>query len=292
MKRVGLLGIGVCADDFGLDAAINEATLELAAAGRVSALACMTTAAAWPSGARHLRRDGFGARVDIGLHLNLTEVVAPGHWQRPLAPLVLSACLRMLPRAAIRAEVEAQLDAFDDQLGRAPDFVDGHQHVHQLPQVRELLVAALLARYPKRRPWWRNTRPPLRRRVDGRAARKQRLIAALGATRLTALAGGLGFAQNSALVGVYGFDASPGRYRALLQTWLDELGAHGAGGLLMCHPAASLAGADPIAAARRVETVVLGGADFPTLLAERGLFVARPSELLPGCAGRLDRVLR
>ena len=278
------MGIGVCVDDFGLGAAINQAALELAAAGRISALACMTTAPAWQAGAQQLRRAGLGARVDIGLHLNLTEAVSPGRWRRPLGPLILSACLRVLPRAAVRAEIEAQLDAFEDQLGHAPDFVDGHQHVHQLPQVRELLVAALLTRYPNRRPWLRNTQPPWRRHDDGPAARKQRRIAALGATRLAALAGELGFAQNRALVGVYGFDASVERYRSLLQSWLDELGEQGAGGLLMCHPAAAgvvaMAGADPIAAARQVETAVLGSQAFVAMLAERDLFVARPSELL------------
>ena len=37
-------------------------------------------------------------------------------------------------------EVRAQFEAFADAFGRPPDFVDGHQHVHLFPQVREAVL--------------------------------------------------------------------------------------------------------------------------------------------------------
>ena len=36
-----------------------------------------------------------------------------------------------------RREFRAQFEAFADAFGRPPDFVDGHQHVHLFPQVRQ-----------------------------------------------------------------------------------------------------------------------------------------------------------
>ena len=36
-----------------------------------------------------------------------------------------------------------QLAAFKELFGRAPDFVDGHQHVQLFPQVRDAFLAAV-----------------------------------------------------------------------------------------------------------------------------------------------------
>ncbi|MET0517200.1 MAG: ChbG/HpnK family deacetylase [Burkholderiaceae bacterium] len=277
------LRIGICADDFGLSAAVNEACLNLAGAGRLSALSCMSTAPAWAAGAAALRSCACATRLDKGLHLNLTEPFALTRWHRPLGALIASAYLGLLPAARLREEIAAQFDAFEDAMGCAPDFVDGHQHVHQLPRVRELLLNELLRRYPERRPWLRNTAPPARRAHGTEAAaagaRKQRLIAALGATGLAGMARAIGYPQNRELVGVYAFDGTAADYAARLQRWCAELGE---GGLLMCHPAAAApAGtADPIAAARMREYEVLRGGHFGQLLRERGLAVARLSDSL------------
>lgn len=51
-------------------------------------------------------------------------------------------------RKEIAAEITRQLDAFEEALGRPPDFVDGHQHVHVLPGVRRALLDILVRRYP------------------------------------------------------------------------------------------------------------------------------------------------
>ena len=55
---------------------------------------------------------------------------------------------RRLDGAEIEAELGRQLDRFEDAFGRRPDYIDGHQHVHQLPVVRDVVLRALRTRLP------------------------------------------------------------------------------------------------------------------------------------------------
>ena len=64
--------------------------------------------------------------------------------------------LRRLDPEIIRAEVIMQIAAFRDLFGRAPDFVDGHQHVQLYPQVRDGLLAAVKEKAPEA--WVRQAR--------------------------------------------------------------------------------------------------------------------------------------
>lgn len=271
--------LGVCVDDFGLNPYVNEAALSLASAGRISAVSCLVDAPAWRSGAKLLDRRTTD-RVDVGLHLNLTEAFDSGRSRLALPSLVARAYSGMLDARAIGTEIRAQLDAFEDTFGAAPDFVDGHQHVHQLPLVREELLAELARRHPDRRPWLRRTRPP---RMAGIGALldpgrlKHGLIATLGEARLAREALCHGFRQNAHLLGVYGFGGSAQAYSARLSAWCLLAGDHG---LLMCHPAAGEDRHDIIAAARCNEYAVLRSKRFAELLAAQATLVTRLSTSL------------
>ena len=127
--------IAVCADDFGLHGGINDAVMVLARGGRITAIACMVGGPAWAAGARELQTLR-GDHVDIGLHLDFTEFEAP----HSLPRLIVRACTRRLDAALVRERIHAQLGAFEQAIGRAPDFVDGHQHVHQLPVIGDALL--------------------------------------------------------------------------------------------------------------------------------------------------------
>ena len=50
----------------------------------------------------------------------------------------------------IRAEIGRQLDRFEQPRLCAPDHIDGHQHVHVLPGVRQALLETGAQRYPQR----------------------------------------------------------------------------------------------------------------------------------------------
>ena len=140
--------IALCVDDYGLNDGVNQAVLALAQLGRVQAVSAMVGGPAWRQGAPALRALD-GAAVEVGLHLGLTECALDPALRFPLSRLIARAYLGQLDRNALQREIVAQLDAFEHAMGRAPAYVDGHQHVHQLPVVRTLLLAELARRYPQ-----------------------------------------------------------------------------------------------------------------------------------------------
>ena len=145
--------------------------------------------------------------------------------------LVLLSLARWLPKARIKLSIHQQLDAFEAAIGKLPDYVDGHQHVHQLPQIREALIEILLTRYGKNLPWLRIAKPPL---ADGL---KGLIIRGLGASALEKKAKALGFVCSGDLLGAYGFNGSSEEYLARFKVWLNQIKSDTATPVLMCHPA-------------------------------------------------------
>lgn len=259
----------MCADDFGLHSGIDSAALRLADMHRVHAISCLVGGKSWGVSSRLLSRFNPGG-IDIGLHLDFTEAPLLGSSRRSLPGLILASHLRLLDRRLIRAEIQVQFDAFEQALGHGPAFVDGHQHVHQLPMVRSELLAELRTRRGDVPPWIRSTRTP---RAGRRAATtspgrfKPRVIEGLGARGLAAAASALGYPQNQRLLGVYDFQGGRSRYCELLAGWLLSASD---GDLLMCHPSLATRDADPLIDARQAEFDVLSsaGLDAELLAAE------------------------
>ncbi|MBV8503430.1 MAG: ChbG/HpnK family deacetylase [Paucibacter sp.] len=277
--------IVVCADDFGQSEGVNEAVLEGVQAGWLSAVSCLSTGPVWEKDAVRLQSQAAG-RAELGLHFNLTERFNAEDECYGLRALILRAYGRQLPVHALRATFARQLKAFEDTLGCAPDFVDGHQHVHQLPVVRDVVIEALAKRYGAKRPWLRDSAPPRQSShspLPAPARGKRAVLAALGAGRLRRLATQRGFVQNQGLLGVYGFDADETGYLSHLQAWLGEAGDRS---LLMCHPGLGDMPGDAIAAARRCEYAVLRGQGFAKALQNHHLRVGRlavaPASQQPG----------
>jgi predicted glycoside hydrolase/deacetylase ChbG (UPF0249 family) len=255
--------LAVCADDFGLDPEVNAGALHLARLGRLSAIGCMVGAPFWSRGAIALRIVDC-AKVDVGLHLDLTQHPLHAYLRRPLPQWILRSHSGTLDRPRLRLEIDAQLDAFAGEMQRPPAFVDGHEHVHQLPGVRDVLLEALAAR--GWRPWLRSTRRPA-----DLVSSKARLIEALGAAGLERMAQAHGLRLNRRLLGVYPFDADTAAYLRSMRRWL-ALAADG--DLLMCHPAAARCQGAPHAAARCREYELLAGAAFGSMLAEARVQIA------------------
>jgi hypothetical protein len=271
----GTRPVCICADDFGMGHAINEAVLALVEHERLSAVGCMVRRAAWSSGARLLRRLDR-QRTDIGLHLDLTPPAAPGGREPGLLGLLVAPRLRPAARQAIQAEIRTQLARFEDAMGRAPAFVDGHRHVHQFAGVRELLVAELARRYPDAPPWLRSTEPGWRRGSDGF---KAGVIHRLGGAALAALAREHGIPTSRRLLGVYGFSGDGQAYRARLLAWLAVAGR---GDVLMCHPSLGRVPGDPHGAARMREYAVLRALALPAAGEPGAIRIAPLSAVLQG----------
>ncbi len=258
----------LCADDFGLTPGIAQAIAGLVRAGRLGAFSCLANGPAWRQDAGLVA--GLRAQARAGLHFNLTEgrPLSPAlarHWpQLPsLGRLLLAAHLRRLPRAAVADELAAQWQAFVDASGGPPDFIDGHQHVHHLPGVRQALLA-----------WLQRHPVPVRStaRLGGPGGRLKRwVIEHSGGRALARELRQRGLPHNPLLLGAYDFQAG---YRPLMQAWLAQVPAGGA--LLFCHPGQASPGdaPDPIAAARQRELAYLGSEAFAADLRAAGVVLA------------------
>lgn len=245
-----------CIDDFGFGSGIDEAAIDLVDANRVHAVGCMTTSPRWSAArAADLKKAAARHGAELGLHLDLTESAG-----RTLRQVMRLAWRRQFDPVVLDAEIDRQLDRFEHAFGRPPDFVDGHQHVHQFPVIRNRLLDRLAARPHRFRPWLRVT-------VPGVVTVKSAVIGALGGLAMRRLADARGYRHNERLLGVYGFDGDPRVYGAHLRRWLARART---GDLLMCHPgtaAGSLcADTDPIGRARVAEHAVWSGSELPAWL--------------------------
>ena len=273
----GLQPLLVCADDYGMNASVSQAILALSAKARLSATSAMVLSPHWPEHALWLQHQR--KQLDVGLHLDWTSAfaLAAGHGM-PLGRLMLASSTRQLDAARVRAAIERQLDLFEQVWQAPPDHVDGHQHVHQFPVVREQLLQALQARYPQAspRPWLRIARP-LQPGLDLKA----RVIGLMGASALARLAAQAGWPHSSWLTGIYDFAPDSAPYLARLTHWLSQARTAQAV-VLMCHPGMATSGAgDPIAAARTCEFDTLGSPAWPQLLEAHALQVARGQHVFP-----------
>jgi chitin disaccharide deacetylase len=275
--------IALCVDDFGLHEGVNQASLNLANKGHISAIGCMVGGPTWQHSHSALA-DVDRERVDIGLHLDFTEHPLHIESRHSLGAVILKSYTGGLNSALVRREIAAQLDAFEKASGTMPDFVDGHQHVHQLPVIRTQLLAELESRYHAAKPWLRNTS---RSNLNSLSLSegfghwfKPQVIQALGAAALMRAAKPMGYSWNSNFGGIYNFSTESARYPRLMSTWLKA--AH-QGDLIMCHPSAACVSAttsDPIYVARQVEFAFLGSHQFEELISQHRCEIKPLTQLL------------
>jgi chitin disaccharide deacetylase len=215
------------ADDYAMDEGVDAAILALASRGAVTAAGAMVLSPTWPEAARRL----IDVQVDRGLHFDLTSPFAEPGARSPVLPRLMgSAFAGQIDRSAVRHAVERQLDSFEAATRQMPAFVDGHQHVHQLPVVRDVLITSLRSRYGAAVDQI-GMRSCLARRWRGL---KAAIIAASGARGFSRLVNGGRHPANTDFAGVYGF--SPNADLAgLWRGWLGNLA--GERPLIMCHVA-------------------------------------------------------
>jgi predicted glycoside hydrolase/deacetylase ChbG (UPF0249 family) len=273
----------LCADDYALSPGISRGILEALGAGRLSATSVMTTRPFWPKSAHELRQ--FKAKADIGLHLNLTlgsplgdmpAFAASGRLPE-ISHVLKAARKKELPQAEIGQEISRQLDGFCEHFDAAPAFVDGHQHVQILPQIRSQLFACLEEKGISGKVWLRDSsdRPwrILRRGVE---VTKALGIAWLG-SGFAREATGRGFVTNNGFAGFSAFDPACD-YAADFARFLR---APGRRHLVMCHPGycdEELVAADPVTLSRERELSFLLSPAFTAMLDRKRARLARLSD--------------
>lgn len=123
-------GIIVCADDFGISTEVNDAIIKLLKNERISAVSCLVAGKSWEQGVGLLKC--FRGAVDIGLHLFYEEA--------PFNKILALAYSKRLSKKTILEKFKFQIDYFIESMGISPDYIDGHQHIHQLPVFRSVLM--------------------------------------------------------------------------------------------------------------------------------------------------------
>lgn len=271
MKRIVL-----CADDYGQVANISQGILTLIKMQRISAVSCLVTGADWYKQAVWLKE--YQNQVDIGLHFNLTEGHAlsaayrkiHGTKFKSVMQLLAQSCLRGLKSAAIEAELEAQLEAFTHALGFMPHHLDGHQHVHQFPIVRDVMMRVYHRHLRKARTYIRL----VKEKMAWSHSFKKAIIHFSGSNALQQLLIHHNVPHNASFAGIYHFKKYHHCYRKLFQSFLQRMEN---GGIIMCHPGlpGSSSKEDGIAEARVSEYSYFLSKEFLADCRQAGVEISR-----------------
>lgn len=249
----------LCADDYGLSPGISQAIRMLAAANRISAISAIVNRPAWPREAAALKL--LAGDMAVGLHLNLTlgtplsqgQHLARGGAFLDRNRLILSAYCGQLSAANIATEIERQLDAFESGLGMPPDHIDGHEHVHVLPVIREALLQTLKQRYGARPILIRNPAPAWAAiAARNSPALKSAVLRQLSCNMLHDV-GRYGFICNDQFGGVSNFRPS---VEAVMKEFKAAAAVEGWRPIVICHPGfadTDRPNLDVIAARRQME---------------------------------------
>ena len=275
--------IWLCADDYGMSPAVSAGIRDLILRRRINATSVMM-----PS--PHLSPDEIEAldtlnsgqkRAALGLHVTLTTPFKPmsenfaplSHGKFPsLNKMFRTAVARRLDPARLMIEVATQLEAFIEAFGQPPDFVDGHQHVHLLPQVRDAVLKVVAETVPQA--WVRQCG---RSRGAMRLKDGKDLLLDVLSVGFRRKANQLGVLTNPAFAGAYDFSDKPG-FAKLFPRFLEGLPD---GGLVMCHPGfvdAELQQIDPVTHQRERELAFFNSEEFPRMLAQHGIALATPAQ--------------
>ncbi|QEY52777.1 ChbG/HpnK family deacetylase [Legionella longbeachae] len=241
---IELKTVALCADDFGLNSEVSEGILKLVHKKRLSAVSCMTNMPDFVAYGQHLL--SLKNQVKIGLHFNLTEGNLIAHPLRKclrLSELLIKSHMHSLKLSFIAQEFLAQLEQFTKTMQRLPDFIDGHQHVHQFPVIRDVILDLYEQRLKDNgiaiRSVWPSINLPQYQlkakvlRLTGGKALAQQLIK-------------FNIPHNRYFSGIYDFSEHVD-YRSLFRKWLCSAKEDT---LIMCHPGEGVNSADVIAPAR------------------------------------------
>lgn len=251
MKRIVL-----CADDYGQAPAISNGIIQLIQAKRLSATSCMVNGDDWEAQGAALLP--YRNQVDIGLHFNLTHgralSTSYAKMHEPqfqsLSTVLRRAFLYQFDVKTIAAELHSQLDLFEKKLGFAPDFIDGHQHIHHFPVIREALLSVYRERFSDKKTYVRLVKMPMKFTdffKNFRENFKKIIIFLTGVSALKRALDTENIPHNIDFNGIYSFDQAESM-SLIFPKFLQEISDRG---LIMCHPGLHSDDArDPISASR------------------------------------------
>jgi predicted glycoside hydrolase/deacetylase ChbG (UPF0249 family) len=121
----------VNADDFGLSAGVNQGILRAHLEGIVTSTSLMVHGQAAQEAVQAAAEH---PGLDLGLHVDLAEwVCRDGEWSESYAVVDTA------DAEAVAAELERQLERFEELTGKPPSHLDSHQHVHREEPIRSIM---------------------------------------------------------------------------------------------------------------------------------------------------------
>ncbi len=270
----------LCADDFAYSPEISNSIITLAKQQRLSATSCLTNFPHWPTDAKKIQ--SLSNQISIGLHLNFTEGKAlhPASQSQfdSIGQLIKRSFTKQVDKNLIQQEIIAQIEQFKKHFGQLPDFIDGHQHVHQLPVFRQALLTVYQGYYPNKEAMIRvSSNPLIPALLQARHCPKLLIITLTGALTLKKSLIQLNIPHNKSFSGIY--DLQPSNYGKHFARFLNEVNDSG---LIMCHPGNhSNSNADTIAKARQQEFDFLMSDEFTNLLTRHSIQLSPPSTYSP-----------
>jgi len=271
----------LCADDFGLNDHVNKGILDLVESGRINAVSCMSVCENLANGAEQLKTFiAANLEIQVGLHVTLTEYAPltsmPTFTSEKfpsIGNLLLRTHSKRISPVEIENEISAQVNRFEEIFGFSPHFLDGHQHAHILPGIRQAVVKVAKERLSSNG-WIRSCYQPIGSILSTRTSLPRTLLISLLARGLAKLSHANGIASNKAFYGVNNFTADAS-YRELMKKWLAAAAQDKGSVVCMCHPAIGSSPDsgvyDPIAEHRPYEHAYLSSDGFLQDLRSAGI---------------------
>ncbi|NWX30655.1 YDJC deacetylase, partial [Notiomystis cincta] len=149
MVQVKLIVTG---DDFGYCPRRNQGIVDCFLAGAISNVSLLVNGSAAADAAKLARR----YNIPIGLHANLSEGSPVCEVLKTNSSLLnqdgffhgkmgfrTALSKGLLNMSEVKQELKAQVELFHELTGHLPPHMDGHQHVHVLPEVRHVFAEVL-----------------------------------------------------------------------------------------------------------------------------------------------------
>ncbi|NXD95582.1 YDJC deacetylase, partial [Chaetorhynchus papuensis] len=149
MLQVKLIVTG---DDFGYCPRRNQGIVDCFLAGAISNVSLLVNGSAAADAAKLARRHN----IPIGLHANLSEGSPVCEVLKTNSSLLnqdgffhgkmgfrTALSKGLLNMSEVKQELKAQVELFRELTGHLPPHMDGHQHVHVLPEVRHVFAEVL-----------------------------------------------------------------------------------------------------------------------------------------------------
>ena len=275
-----IVNLSICADDFGITENVSSAIVKLIKKERITETSCIVISDSFKNDSKTLIN--FKNQIGIGLHLTLTDFKAfnrlksltinnkmPG-----FNKLLKSSIIKKIVPEEIETEINFQLDVFENSLGFMPNFIDGHQHVHQLPIVRDCLVKVVKQRYSEGLPWVRNSYDEMFKILKRNVSILKTISIGLFGKKLKEVAETNYIKSNDGFSGIYSF-SNKIPYENLFKKFILNIKDNH---LLMVHPGHSdekLSKIDPVTTSRDIEYEFLSSDNFLNLLNNRNITLRR-----------------